>query len=220
LTGEQDFMSLSFAVSPAVLVPRPETEHLVEAILDLEEEAGPPRAGAAGRLLADVGTGSGAIAVSLTSYVTTLRAVATDVSTDILAVAKANAERHKVDERIDFRLGGGLAILADCAGHLAYLVSNPPYIPTALIAELDPEVRDWEPRAALDGGPDGLTLIRELIAESPSLLGAGGYLALEVMAGQADAVIALADAAGDWEEIRAIADLAGHDRVVLARRRP
>jgi len=217
LTGSQEFMSLPFAVSPAVLIPRPETEHLVEAILDLEESAGAPDQIEMGRLAADVGTGSGAIAVSLASYVTTLRVVATDISAEALAVAGENARRHDVAGRVEFRLGAGLAPLDDLAGRLDYLISNPPYIPSGEIASLDPEVRDFEPLAALDGGPDGLTLVRELAGKGASLLKPGGHLAVEVMAGQAEAVQGLL-AGGPWDDVRAVPDYGGHLRVVVARR--
>ncbi len=218
LTGTQEFMSLAFDVTPAVLIPRPETEHLVEAILDLEEDAGAAAPEEPGRLAADVGTGSGAIAVALASYVTTLRLVATDISAEALDIARSNAQRHGVAARVEFRQGAGLAPLADLAGKLDYLVSNPPYIPTAEIGALDPEVRDWEPHQALDGGPDGLALIRDLAGEGASLVKPGGHLALEVMAGQAPAVMALLETADSWEDVRAVPDYGGHLRVVLATR--
>lgn len=219
LTGKQEFMSLQFAVTPAVLIPRPETEHLVEAVLDLEEDAGPPAPGSPGRVAVDVGTGSGAIAVSLASYVTTLRVVATDVSPGALAVARENALRHGVSGRVEFRPGAGLAVLADLEGRIDYLVSNPPYIPAAALADLDPEVRDWEPRVALDGGADGLDLIRELCAGSASLLGPGGHLVLEVMAGQAGQVaLLLSGERSPWRDVRTVPDYGGHERVVLARK--
>ena len=212
LTGHQEFMSLDFAVGPDVLVPRPETEHLVEAVLDLiSDHEDPP-----GRwLLADVGTGSGAIAVSCASYVHALEAVATDVSEPALAIARLNARQLGVADRVEFRQGPGLEPLADRAGRLDFLVSNPPYIPTAQIADLDPEVRDWEPRLALDGGADGLTILRLLAAHGQDLLKPGGWLAVEVMAGQAGAV---AELLARWHQVGTIRDLAGHERVVLARR--
>lgn len=218
LTGHQEFMSLDFEVGPEVLIPRPETEHLVEAVLDLEEDQGSPEAGH-GRLAIDIGTGSGAIAVALASYVTSMRVVATDVSAEALAVARRNAAKHLVAERVEFRQGAGLAVVADLAGGADYIVSNPPYIPSAEIAELDPEVRDWEPLQALDGGPDGLAVLRELATGGPGILRPGGYLLAEVMAGQAPQVVALFEAAGAWEEVHTISDYGGHERVVVARRR-
>lgn len=213
LTGRQEFMSLAFEVGPGVLVPRPETEHLVEVVLDaIADRDGAPEGG---WTLADVGTGSGAIAISLASYVHALHAIATDVSPEALAIARLNAQRLEVGDRVEFRQGAGLDPLSDLAGRLDFLVSNPPYIPTAQIADLDPEVRDWEPRLALDGGPDGLTLLRMLAHEGQGLLKPGGLLAVEVMAGQAPAVLALL---AHWADLDTVADLAGHDRVVLARK--
>jgi release factor glutamine methyltransferase len=218
LTGKQEFMSLEFAVSPDVLIPRPETEHLVEAVLDLEEEAGTPAGDAPGRLVVDLGTGSGAIAVALASYVTSLRVIATEVSTAALALAQANAERHGLADRIAFRQGAGLAPISDLSGQIDYLVSNPPYIPSGDIADLEAEIRDWEPRLALDGGPDGLDLIRRLVSDGPGLLKPGGHLVVEVMAGQAPSVLELLGA-GPWEAVRTVEDYGGHERVVIARRR-
>lgn len=219
LTGKQEFMSLEFEVGEGVLIPRPETEHLVEGVLDREEEQGTPDEGH-GRLAVDIGTGSGAIAVALASYVTSLRVVATDVSAKALDVARRNADRHGVSDRIEFRQGAGLAPLADLAGRVDYLVSNPPYIPTAELAGLEPEVRDWEPRQALDGGPDGLDVLRELATGGPGLLRPGGHLLVEVMAGQAPQVVSLLENAGTWQGIHTIADYGGHERVVVARRGP
>ncbi len=213
LAGKQEFMSLEFEVGPGVLVPRPETEHLVEAVLDRIADSPRPESGE--WLLADVGTGSGAIAVTLASYVNDVRVVATDLSPEALEFARRNAERHGVAERLEFRLGDGLAPLADRAGEFDILVSNPPYIPTGEIAGLDPEVRDFEPRLALDGGEDGLAILGILARDGLSLVKPGGWLAVEVMAGQAPRVEHLL---ASWRDIDVIKDLQGHQRVVLARR--
>lgn len=213
LAGKQEFMSLEFEVGPGVLVPRPETEHLVEAVLDRIADS--PRPASGEWLVADVGTGSGAIAVTLASYVNDVRVVATDVSPDALEFARRNAVRHGVADRLDFRLGDGLAPLADRAGEFDILVSNPPYIPTGEIASLDPEVRDFEPRLALDGGEDGLAILTILARQGLSIVKPGGWLAVEVMAGQAQSVEGLLSS---WQEIEVINDLQGHQRVLLARR--
>lgn len=217
ITGKQEFMSLDFEVGEGVLIPRPETEHLVEGVLDLEEEQGSPGEGH-GRLAIDIGTGSGAIAVALASYITSLRVVATDVSAPALEIAERNAQRHGVADRVEFRLGAGLDAVADLGGKADYLVSNPPYIPSGEVALLEPEVRDWEPMQALDGGPDGLAMLRELVAGGPRLLKPGGYLLSEVMAGQAAQVVPMLESAGGWEDVRTISDYGGHERVVVARR--
>ncbi len=213
LSGQQQFMSLEFEVGPGVLVPRPETEHLVEAVLDRIAEAPRPTGGEG--LVADVGTGSGAIAVTLASYINDVRVVATDLSPDALDFARRNAQRHGVFDRLEFRLGDGLEPLADRAGEFDILVSNPPYIPTQEIAGLDPEVRDFEPRLALDGGDDGLAILSLLARQGLSMVKPGGWLAVEVMAGQAQSVERLLSG---WQEIEILKDLLGHQRVLVARR--
>ena len=217
LTGHQEFMSLDFEVDSCVLIPRPETEHLVEAVLDIEEDAGSPPE-AKGRLAVDLGTGLGAIAVALASYITSLRVVATDVSAEAIAVAVRNAAKHNVADRIEFRQGSGLGAVNDLRGQVDYLVSNPPYIPSDEIATLEPEVRDLEPMLALDGGVDGLSMLRELATEGAMLLRPGGHLLAEVMAGQAPGVVAILEGLGTWEEIHTVSDYGGHERVVVATR--
>ena len=212
ITGKQEFMSLEFLVTPEVLIPRPETEHLVEAILDIEEDAGGPPED--GRQVVDIGTGSGAIVIALASYIKSLRGIGTDVSEAALEIARQNALKHEVTDRVTFRLGDVFEPVRDLAGSVDYLVSNPPYIPSTLIDTLDREVKDWEPLSALDGGPDGLAMLRRLAFEGLTLLRSGGHLALEVMAGQSDSVIALLEA---WDDVTLVHDLAGHPRVVVAR---
>lgn len=213
LVGEREFRSLSFAVSPAVLIPRPETELLVEAVLS-ELDSLP-----AGWVV-DVGTGSGIIAVCLALEGGPRPVAAVDCSPAALEVARANARRHGVDERIRWLQGDLLAPL-EVAGlePVAAVVSNPPYVPTAQWRALEPTVRDYEPRLALDGGPDGLAVIRRLIGDSSRILAPGGLLALEVGAGQRAAVDGLLEAAG-FVAPRWIHDYGGHARVVLSRRDP
>jgi release factor glutamine methyltransferase len=209
LAGEREFWSLRLAVDARVLVPRPETETLVEAALAL---LGP------GARVADVGTGSGAIVIALAAELRDADFLAVDSSAGALAVARANAAAHGVAGRIAFLEGDLLEPLAAHGRGLDALVSNPPYIPTAEIAGLEPEVRDHEPRAALDGGPDGLALIGRLVAGAPALLRAGGWLVLEIGAGQAPAVRARLAAAGAYDRVETRRDLAGIERVVAARR--
>jgi release factor glutamine methyltransferase len=192
-----------------VLVPRPETETLVEAAL---ERVGPTAH------VADVGTGSGAIAIALASELGSGTFVATDRSAAALEVARANASAHGLAQRIEFLEGDLLAPLAGRAGRLDAIVSNPPYIPTADLVGLQPEVRDHEPRAALDGGPDGLDVITRLVGGAPQLLRRGGWLLLEIGAGQAAAVRALLERSGEYDGIATRSDLAGIERVVIARR--
>lgn len=216
LTGVREFWSLPLRVTPAVLIPRPETETLVETVLGcLADRARGPL------MLADVGTGSGAIAIALAIELPEARLVAVDVSAEALAVAEENARRFRVERRVTFLQGDWTAPLfaAQLAGALDVLVANPPYIPTLDLATLDPEVSRFEPPLALDGGPDGLTFHRELAAHAPRLLRPGGWLAVEVGAGQGDAVRSLLASAPDLGVHPVVRDLARRDRVCLARRR-
>jgi release factor glutamine methyltransferase len=210
LTGEREFWSLRLAVDARVLVPRPETEVLVEAAL-----ARLPGTAC----VADIGTGSGAIAIALASELPEATFWAVDRSAAALAVARANARSHGVAGRIHFLEGDLAAPLESLAGALDAVVANLPYVPSGDIGGLAPEVRDHEPRLALDGGPDGLTLISRLVAQAPRVLRVGGWLLLEVGAGQAAAVSGMLHAAHAFEPAETLCDLAGIERVVAARRR-
>jgi release factor glutamine methyltransferase len=202
VVGKKEFFGLELAVDARVLVPRPDTETLVDEAL--------ARAGTAPRA-ADVGTGSGAVAVTLAKQRPEATLFASDLSPDALDVARANAERHGVT--VTF-LQGDLAAPLTPHAPFDLLVANLPYVPSADIAGLAPEVRA-EPRLALDGGADGLTLVRRLIADAPALLAAGGALALEVGAGQARDTAALMEAAG-FLDLRIRRDLGQIERVVSA----
>jgi release factor glutamine methyltransferase len=235
ITGEREFYGRTFAVTPSVLIPRPETELLVELVLaELTHpaESRTPVSGVSGTastrrsvlpspahgredaraggegIVADIGTGSGCIAISIACERPGMHIIATDISIEALAVARVNALRHAVD--IDLRAGS----LAQPIDHADIIVANLPYIPTMTIESLEPEVRDFEPRAALDGGLDGLYLIRELITDCGTRL-RPGLLALEVGDGQAPAVAGLVAAAGGTPAIHR--DLAGIERVVCGR---
>ena len=212
ITGVREFWSLPLGVDARVLVPRPETEILVEHAL---VALGLAREG--GRAL-DVGTGSGAIAIALLRECPTLTADATDVSTDAIAVATDNALRHGVRNRLRLLAG---SLDEPVAGEPPYdlVVANLPYIPSAEVPSLPVTVRDFEPRAALDGGPDGLSLVRRLVARAPALLLSGASMLLEVGMGQAPAVAALGLAQEALEPARTVPDYAGIDRVVVLRRR-
>lgn len=212
ILGETEFMGLVFGVTPAVLIPRSDTETLIEAILDLEEERGATEA----VTVADIGTGSGAIAVALAKHLPYMQVVATDLSPEALAVARVNAARHEVDSQIDFRLGDGLAPLTT---PVHYLVSNPPYISQGELAGLEPEVRDFEPVLALSPGADPLKWYRVFATDGAALVLPGGHLAVEVGAGQADDVANMLDASALWEAVELRKDLGKIDRVVLARRK-
>ena len=204
LVGKKEFWKFELAVDARVLVPRPDTETLIEVALERLGPAAEPARG-----VADVGTGSGAIAITLAKLRPDLAVFAVDVSPDALDVARANAER--LGAPVTFFEGDLAAPLAPHAP-FALIVANLPYIPTSAIAALPPEVRS-EPRLALDGGPDGLALVRRLVTAAPALLAPGGALALEIGAGQAEATAALLGEAG-FIDVRVARDLAGIDRAV------
>lgn len=201
IRGEAEFWSLPFTVSPAVLIPRPDTEVLVEEALK--------RISGTCRVL-DVGTGSGAIAIAIADERPEAKVEAVDLSPEALTVARGNAERNGVADRVALRQGD-LRQLTGADYDL--VVSNPPYIPSADLAGLMPEVREFEPLLALDGGKDGLYAYRLLAAQAATLLKPGGWLLLEVGIGQAEAVAGLLQTAG-LVEIFTRADYAGVARVV------
>lgn len=177
LLGSQEFYGREFAVSPAVLIPRPETELLVEQVL--KQSA---RFQGRDPLLVDIGTGSGAIAVTLAAEWPELRVIAIDLSPEALEMARKNAREHGVEERITFLLGDLYLPLIERGLRPDLVVSNPPYIPSADCEELDAEVRDFEPRLALDGGDDGLDPYRRITGALPQLWPSAGpaFVAFEV----------------------------------------
>ena len=208
LRGRQEFFSRDFVVDPCVLIPRPETERLIEIVLGLLRPIQRPR-------ILDVGTGSGVIAVTLALELPGARVFATEVSAAALEVAMENARRLGAGERIEFRRGD---LVAPFAGErFDLVVSNPPYVPTGEIAGLSPEVRDHEPRVALDGGADGLELYRRLAACVDEVLVERGWLAVEIGFGQGDAVRRMFSQSGSTA-VEVERDLAGIERVVVVRR--
>jgi len=210
ILGEAHFRTLRLHVDPRVLIPRPETELLVEQVLEflrLEQRAGP---------VLDLGTGSGAIAISVAMESAVEQIVATDLSADALAVARDNAQRAGVVERIEFRRGS-LWQAVRAAERFDVIVSNPPYIAERERDELQPEVRDWEPGQALFSGADGLNAVREIVAGAAARLNAGGLLAIEIGADQGAAVLELLECGPGLAEYRIEKDLAGRDRIALAR---
>jgi release factor glutamine methyltransferase len=205
ILGRSEFWSLPLLVRPDVLIPRPDTEVLVEEALQ--------RAGDQSRIL-DVGTGSGAIAIALAHELPNAQVVAIDISDAALAVAQENAHTNGVAERLSFQ-PGDLQRLP--AGPFELIVANPPYIPLGDLVALQPEVRDFEPQLALAGGMDGLDCYRALAMQSCQCLAAGGWMLLEVGIGQAEAVQQLLITAG-LTEIFCRNDYAGVARVVGGRR--
>jgi release factor glutamine methyltransferase len=208
IVGKREFWGLTLTISPKVLDPRPETETIVETSLKLYGNRREDRL----RVL-DLGVGSGSLLCALLSEFANARAVGIDVSADAANVARGNIEACGLAARAEIRIGdwtGGLE------GEFDLIVSNPPYIPTADLAGLPREVRDFDPRLALDGGIDGLDAYRRIIPEARPLLFRGGWLLVEVGAGQAAAVLAIAQRHG-FVDAAAYRDLAGLDRVVAAR---
>jgi release factor glutamine methyltransferase len=212
LTGEKEFMSLPFTVNPEVLIPRPETELLVERVLDFLRE----KKGTEELLIADVGTGSGAVAVSLAFYSPRARLLATDISCGALEVARENAHCNGVGERVEFLHGDLLAPLLarGMVGVGTAVAANLPYIPSSEMATLPPDVR-YEPSIALDGGEDGLDLYRRLVPQAAVFLASGGLLACEVGPGQAAAFAGILDREG-WRRIGIDKDYRGLPRLVTA----
>ena len=204
--GWREFYGRRFAVTPAVLVPRPETELVVELALEYlrPQPAGATRA-------VDVGTGSGALAVTLAAEWPELRVLATDCSPAALAVARANAQRHRVASRVRCRCTD---LLAGTDGTFTLIVANLPYISSAMIRTLMPEVAQHEPRVALDGGPDGLGPNRRLLAQAGNRLAPGGLLLLEMGADHGEVMRAEATRRFPTADIAVIPDLAGLDRVL------
>ena len=216
LIGEASFFSRTFAVNPSTLIPRPSTETILEHLLQSlrREGEGDPES----LLIADVGTGTGCIAISLALQLSQARLIATDISPEALELASSNASRHKVADRIEFRSGSLLEPLADMTGAFDAICSNPPYIPDHEWEAIAPNVKDHEPASALRAGPDGMDFIRPLIAGAGALLKPGGRLLIEIASCNRDAVIELAEKTGDYEQIEVIRDHEGLDRVLTARR--
>lgn len=205
ITGSKEFMGLDFQVTPAVLIPRPDTEILVETALNLLAEVENPE-------LLDIGTGSGAICISMLANLQTAKGTTVDISPEALIVAKSNADKHQVTERLTFCLGDLFAPVGGQKFHA--ILSNPPYIPEADIMQLTPEVKQ-EPNLALDGGADGLNFYRRIIQEGRSYLATGGFIAMEVGMDQAPLVAAMAEKTGFFKVSAIIKDYGGIERVVV-----
>ena len=210
ITGHQEFFGLDFEVTKDVLIPRPETELLIEVALRLfaDKTAAP--------FICDVGAGSGCIAITLLHELPQARAVAIDISPDALVVARRNAERHSVTDRLDF-------VLSDCFAALSardsqpsafdLIVSNPPYVEAGAMAGLQREVRDFEPQLALAAGADGLAIVRRLLVEAAGFLKTAGYFLFEIGFDQAVAVEQLVDPK-TWRLLQIYQDLQGIPRTV------
>jgi len=210
LVGETPWRDFLLKVSPAVLIPRPETELLPEIALDQANDE------LRKRHWVDLGTGSGAIALTLANALPDAIIHAIDNSLEAIAIAQENAQRYHLENRIQFHHGSWFSPLSHLQGKIGAMVSNPPYIPTATLAELDPEVVQHEPKTALDGGKDGLDAIRHLIDTAPKFLQNGGLWLIEMEAREGEAVQQLLRENGNYHKIEIRQDLAGIDRFALA----
>ena len=223
ITGHQEFWGLDLIVSSAVLIPRPETEHVVEAVLDIvswaatkQDQDQKPRAGAPAQhdlRIVDVGTGSGAIALALAKELPTAQIHATEISPEALEVARANAARHELTSRIEFRQADLLDGLS--AASFDFVVSNPPYVGESEEDAVQLEVRRFEPRNAVFAGPTGLEVIERLIPQAHTALKPDGWLVFEISGTIADRVRSLL---ASWDKVEIKNDLQGITRVAIAKK--
>lgn len=213
IVGWEEFSGLRLKTAPAALIPRPETELLVEWGLALERAEGP------WRVVVDVGAGTGAIACALAAHAQHLEVLAVERSMGALALAGANIEALGLAQRVRLVAGDLFEPLAGLVGAVDLVVSNPPYIATSMLSQLPREVSDWEPREALDGGPDGMAVHRRLVAESPRFLRPGGWLLMELGERQAEALSRLMEASGGFDRIQVRKDLSGVERMIGGRKR-
>jgi release factor glutamine methyltransferase len=224
ILGEWEFYGLRLEVTPAVLIPRPETETLIEVCLARLSTFNSELS----TVGIDVGTGSGAIAIALAHNLPSLHMIATESSEAALAVAQCNILHHNLQNQITLLQGDllgplkkyssalpGNSELSTLNSQLTFIAANLPYIPTDVIPALQPEVRDWEPRPALDGGPDGLVYIRQLISQARDHLKPGGFIALEISPEQAEEVKRIL-ALNNFGHLEIVKDLAGKERVITA----
>lgn len=205
ILGTQEFMSLEFDVNQSVLIPRADTETLVEIIIDECKKSGKALN------LLDIGAGSGCIGISIAHYAKNTHITEADISADALTTAKINAEKNNVSDRMNFIKCDILSEIPD--GKFDIIVSNPPYIETNIIDTLDTNVRDFEPYTALDGGEDGLVFYRRITEIAPDMLTEGGILAFEIGYNQGKSVSELMRA--NFNDVRIIKDLCRNDRVVI-----
>ncbi|MCT4566243.1 MAG: peptide chain release factor N(5)-glutamine methyltransferase [Maledivibacter sp.] len=209
IIGRQEFMGLDFYVEEGVLIPRPDTEILIEKVLDSIDKESICS-------IVDIGTGSGAITITLAKYIRNSHVYSIDISKKALDIARRNAEEHDMLPKISFLNGSLFDPLSNMGieGRIDVLVSNPPYIPTDDIENLQIEVSKFEPRIALDGGKDGLDFYKEIINRAPKYLRQGGFMALEVGHDQARRVMELMEEKNRYIDIEITKDLAGIERVV------
>jgi release factor glutamine methyltransferase len=207
ITGRQEFYGLDFTVTPDVLIPRPETELIVENAIEILRDTRSP-------VFCEVGTGSGCISVSILHEVKAAKAVSLDISAEALKIAALNAARHRVSDRIELKVSDVFSIFTNEKFDL--IASNPPYIPFGEIENLQPEVRDFEPLTALTDDKDGLSIIEKIINESPRFLKSGGYLLMEIGFGQSEKAREYF-APDKWENVEFLFDLQNIPRTIKAK---
>jgi len=208
ITGHQEFWGMDLVVAPAVLIPRPETEHLIETVMPLAQKMHNPR-------IVDVGTGSGAIALALARELPNAEIHATDISSAVLEIAKANAARHQLEGRIHFHQADLLAGFR--YAEFDFVVSNPPYVGESEADQVQLEVRKFEPRSAVFAGLTGLEVIQRLVPQAYAILKPGGWLAMEISGTIVEGVRWILSG---WKDLQIIDDLQGIPRVALARKNP
>lgn len=213
ITGHQEFWGMDLIVTPAVLIPRPETEHVIETVLELQAPPSGIRRPAPGSRIADVGSGSGCIALALAKELPGAEIHATDISPAALEIARANAARHQLDSRIQFHEADLLAGFEDSS--FDFIVSNPPYVGESEIDQVQLEVRKFEPRTAVFAGPTGVEVIARLIPQAYAALKPGGWLVMEISGTIAEEVRQLLR---DWNDVQIRPDLQSIPRVVQARK--
>jgi release factor glutamine methyltransferase len=217
LLGTAYWRAMQLTVTPAVLIPRPETECMIDFLADSLRARSIDALTTQGHWV-DLGTGSGAIALALAQLLPQATIHAVDWSEDALAIAQRNATQLNLAQRIQFHQGSWFEPLAHLRGQVNGMLANPPYIPSETVLQLQPEVANHEPHLALDGGADGLACIRQLVAIAPDYLCSGGMWLIEMMIGQAPIVMELLHQQGSYRDIHAYADLAGIERFVMAYR--
>ncbi len=216
IVGHREFWSLDFLVSPSVLIPRPETELLVEEAIRILTTLPAPSQPVK---VLELGTGSGAISVALAREVPFISIVAVDISREAVAIARANAERHNVADRIEFVVGDLSSALRERTSAFFLLLSNPPYIPTSELNGLAPEIRLFEPREALDGGEDGMDCHRRILIGTLPFIQAGGWILLEVHDGQSRVLADFMFNSGNFQQVEIHPDYQGVERLVKGKKR-
>jgi release factor glutamine methyltransferase len=216
ITGCQEFWSLEFKIGKGVLIPRPETEILVEEAFKTFRPVN-PSCETINAL--EIGTGSGVIAITLAKELQRVSIIATDISSMAMKIARENAKTHGVETHVTFLRGSLFHPVRERMGFFDLVISNPPYIPTGDFECLQPEVRDFEPRVALDGGKEGLRFYRQILSHAGRYLKKDGWLMLEVGKGQSEKVVKLIKSTGEFCRASTVKDLSGIERVIKAQKK-